>query len=59
MVKRAIPKSLPMKVTEIIPRLKDGGAFVKFNHPAEISATEIEGLEDCPICFLLRRLTLS
>ena len=43
LVKRAIPKSIPMKVTEIIPRLKDGGAFVKFSHPAEISATEIEG----------------
>lgn len=45
MVKRAIPKSVPMKVTEIIPRLKDGGAFVKFNHPPEISPTEIEGSE--------------
>ncbi|KAJ9133533.1 hypothetical protein NKR23_g10680 [Pleurostoma richardsiae] len=42
MVKRAIPSSLPMKVTEIIPRLKDGGAYVKFSHPPETPATEIE-----------------
>jgi hypothetical protein len=33
-----------MKVTEILPRLKDGGAFVKFQHPDGITAKEIEGL---------------
>ncbi|KAK6083599.1 hypothetical protein SCUP234_02284 [Seiridium cupressi] len=54
MVKRAIPDSLPVKVTEILPRLKDGGAFVKFSHPSEIAAKEIEGtiskrLQDNPI----------
>ncbi|KAH8677740.1 RNA12 protein-domain-containing protein [Xylariales sp. PMI_506] len=43
MVKRAIPESLPIKVTDILPRLKDGGAFVKFSHPKEITAKEIEG----------------
>lgn len=42
LVKRAIPETVPIKVTEIIPRLKDGGAFVKFSHPSEISAAEIE-----------------
>lgn len=42
LVKRAIPKTMPMKVTEILPRLKDGGAFVKFSHPAGLSAAEIE-----------------
>lgn len=47
LVKRAIPKSVPMKVTEIVPRLKDGGAFVKFSHPPEITAREIEGQEPC------------
>lgn len=31
-VKRAIPADLPVKVTEVIPRPKDGGAFVKFSH---------------------------
>jgi hypothetical protein len=43
LVKRAMPETLPMKVTEIIPRLKDGGAYVKFSHPDEITADEIEG----------------
>ena len=43
MVRRAVPSDkLPVKVTEILPRLKDGGAFVKFTHPKDISAKEIE-----------------
>jgi hypothetical protein len=33
-----------VKVTEILPRLKDGGAFVKFSHPDGITAKEVEGL---------------
>lgn len=44
MVKRAFPDSLPVKVTEILPRLKDGGAFVKFSHPSELPAKDIQGL---------------
>ncbi|TAQ84627.1 hypothetical protein B7494_g7058 [Chlorociboria aeruginascens] len=43
-VKRAIPSSVPMQVTEILPRLKDGGAYVKFSHPDGITTKEIEGL---------------
>ncbi|KAB5585489.1 RNA12 protein [Coniochaeta sp. 2T2.1] len=43
LVKRAIPDKIPMKVTEIIPRLKDGGAYVKFSHPGQITVDEIEG----------------
>ncbi|KAJ1338264.1 RNA12-like protein [Microdochium nivale] len=42
LVKRAIPSETPMKVTEIVPRLKDGGVFVKFQHPANIPAQDIE-----------------
>lgn len=43
MVKRALPDDkVPVKVTEIIPRLKDGGAFVKFSHPSNIPAKEVE-----------------
>ncbi|CAJ2511072.1 Uu.00g066970.m01.CDS01 [Anthostomella pinea] len=54
MVKRALPKDVPVKVTEILPRLKDGGAFVKFTHPTDMSAKEIEGtvskvLEEKPV----------
>ncbi|KAK7980721.1 glutathione S-transferase [Apiospora arundinis] len=53
-VKRALPKSDNIKVTEILPRLKDGGAFVKFSHPAdvnpkEIAATISEGLQERPV----------
>lgn len=42
MVKRAIPSTAPVKVTEILPRLKDGGAFVKFTYPANVPVKEIE-----------------
>ncbi|KAL2133448.1 hypothetical protein VTI74DRAFT_2334 [Chaetomium olivicolor] len=42
LVKRAIPETIPVKVTEIIPRLKEGGAYVKFAYPATMSAAEIE-----------------
>src|SRR6478735_5963211 len=36
LVKTAIPEDLPIKVTEILPRLKDGGAYVKFMHDSNI-----------------------
>ncbi|KAH8599783.1 RNA12 protein-domain-containing protein [Bisporella sp. PMI_857] len=42
MVKRSIPKGAPLEVTEILPRLKDGGAFIKFSHSADVSAKDIE-----------------
>lgn len=43
LVKRAIPETLPIKVTEILPRLKDGGAFVKFEYDPSLRVSEIEG----------------
>ncbi|GAO16224.1 hypothetical protein UVI_02000070 [Ustilaginoidea virens] len=42
LVKRAIPDDMPLKVTEILPRLKDGGAFVKVQYDASTSPSEIE-----------------
>lgn len=42
LVKRTIPEDGSMKVTELIPRLKDGGCFVKVSHPAGTSPAEIE-----------------
>lgn len=42
LVKRAIPDSLNLTITEIIPRLKDGGVFVKFRHPADRNLEDIE-----------------
>ncbi|KAI0397119.1 RNA12 protein-domain-containing protein [Xylariaceae sp. FL0594] len=43
LVKRALPSELPVKVTEIHTRFKDGGAFVKFEYPDGVTAKEIEG----------------
>ncbi|GKT47019.1 mitochondrial escape protein 2 [Colletotrichum spaethianum] len=54
LVKRAIPKDLPIKVTEILPRLKDGGAFVKFSHGSHVSPKDIESKGS-----KILRLTLS
>ncbi|KAI1461160.1 RNA12 protein-domain-containing protein [Annulohypoxylon moriforme] len=42
LVKRAIPETAPVKITEILPRLKDGGAFVKFTYPSNVPVQEIE-----------------
>lgn len=43
LTERAIPETLPIKVLEILPRLKEGGAFVKFSHdPANIKTSELE-----------------
>lgn len=43
-LRQAIPESVPIKVTSIIPRRKDGGAFVKFSHPKELTASDVESL---------------
>ncbi|MCJ1387141.1 mitochondrial escape protein 2 [Xylographa soralifera] len=42
-IQKALPKDLPIKVTEVLPRLKEGGAFVKFSHEPHVEAKEIEG----------------
>ncbi|KAM0203562.1 hypothetical protein ACHAPA_000480 [Fusarium lateritium] len=54
LVKTAIPEDLPIRVTEILPRLKDGGAYVKFKYdaqmdPAEIEAQLLKRLKEKPI----------
>ncbi|KAK4101804.1 hypothetical protein N658DRAFT_515568 [Parathielavia hyrcaniae] len=41
-VKRALPESTQIKVTEILPRLKEGGAYVKFTYPATMPVAQIE-----------------
>ena len=50
LVKTSIPDDMSMKVTEILPRLKDGGAFVKFQHNAEVDPVAIEGM--CIVCIV-------
>ncbi|OAP65730.1 hypothetical protein AYL99_01702 [Fonsecaea erecta] len=53
-IKRALPENLPLHVKTILPRLREGGAFVKFSHEDGITATELEStlkqyLEEKPI----------
>jgi hypothetical protein len=38
----AIPKSLPINILNILPRLKEGGAFVKFSHDPQVRASDVE-----------------
>lgn len=42
-IRRAFPETLPVKITEVLPRIREGGAYVKFSHDAELDATELEG----------------
>jgi hypothetical protein len=42
-IKRALPDKMPLKVTEVMPRIKEGGAFVKFSYENAVSPTELEG----------------
>lgn len=42
LTEQAIPKTLPIKVLEILPRLREGGAFVKFSHDPHVQAPEVE-----------------
>ncbi|KIX94117.1 uncharacterized protein Z520_10143 [Fonsecaea multimorphosa CBS 102226] len=53
-IKRALPENLPLHVETVLPRLREGGAFVKFSHDEGITATELEStlkqyLEEKPI----------
>ena len=53
-VQRSLPKDLPIKIKEIIPRVKEGGSFVKFSHDAQMAPRDIEGtlrtfLKDNPV----------
>lgn len=41
-IQSALPKSLPINVTEVFPRLKEGGSFIKFSHEPSTSLEEIE-----------------
>ncbi|KAI8161244.1 Mitochondrial escape protein 2 [Colletotrichum sp. SAR 10_70] len=42
LVKRAIPDDLPIKITEILPRFKDGGVYVKFSHGSDVQPKDVE-----------------
>ncbi|KAK6341021.1 mitochondrial escape protein 2 [Orbilia brochopaga] len=38
----SLPKDFPVEIKQVIPRIKDGGAFVKFVHPPDMSPREVE-----------------
>ena len=42
-VKRALPKDMPLQITEVMPRVKEGGVFVKFSHDEAVSSSDLEG----------------
>lgn len=37
-----LPKALPITIKEVFPRLKEGGAFLKFSMPEGLNAKEVE-----------------
>ncbi|KAH0538375.1 hypothetical protein FGG08_005024 [Glutinoglossum americanum] len=41
-IREAVPSDASFKITNVLPRMKDGGAFVKFSHGQESSTVEIE-----------------
>ena len=41
-IQRALPSTIPLKITEVIPRVREGGAYVKFSHDSDIAAEELE-----------------
>ncbi|PGH06354.1 hypothetical protein AJ80_08188 [Polytolypa hystricis UAMH7299] len=41
-VERALPPKIFTQITEIIPRVKEGGAFIKFSHVSGASKAELE-----------------
>ena len=40
--RKALPDFLPIQITKVLPRLKEGGAYVKFTHDPTVSPLEIE-----------------
>ncbi|KAI4161635.1 MAG: hypothetical protein LQ342_004643 [Letrouitia transgressa] len=40
--RKSLPESLPIQVSKVLPRYKEGGVFVKFSHDPAVPATEIE-----------------
>ena len=42
-INRALPETLPLKVTEVLPRVREGGAFVKFTYNEVLKPEELEG----------------
>ena len=42
MFKSALPSDSPVKITGIIPRVREGGVYVRFSHDATITPKQVE-----------------
>ena len=42
LAERAIPSTIPISIESIIPRVEEGGAFVKFRHDQNLDVREVE-----------------
>ncbi|EPS43002.1 hypothetical protein H072_3007 [Dactylellina haptotyla CBS 200.50] len=42
LLRYSLPKDFPVEIKQVIPRIKDGGAFVKFMQPANMTAHQVE-----------------
>ncbi|KAK6534322.1 mitochondrial escape protein 2 [Arthrobotrys megalospora] len=42
LIRYSIPKDFPVKINQVIPRVKEGGAFIKFVKPAGTTDREVE-----------------
>lgn len=43
LIKRALPGEIPLKIGEVLPRVREGGAFVKFSHDQDVTPDDLEG----------------
>lgn len=41
-IHRALPDSLPLEITEVVPRAKEGGAFVKYTHKPGNAQSDVD-----------------
>ncbi|KAK6503009.1 mitochondrial escape protein 2 [Arthrobotrys musiformis] len=42
LLKHTIPPTSPIKITQVIPRIKDGGAFIKYTRPQNLTDRDVE-----------------
>ncbi|KAH1396955.1 mitochondrial escape protein 2 [Aspergillus fumigatus] len=41
-IQRVVPKNLNVQVKEVVPRFREGGAFVKYTRPGDVNDADIE-----------------
>lgn len=43
-IKQSFPEDISIKVTQVLPRVREGGAFIKFSHKEGMLSTELENI---------------